>query len=314
MLLIGAFTVNLVLALSACAMPTLVQILGTMKQFQKDWTFPRVTEIGASINYTLFDPDVIGRVDITNTFYGNELNTEYLFGAFSSFGTSKTTSLIGVPLNSTISELVIQGDTVSLSLIAMFNWTVKIVPVQVNFFFKFDDEGKVTQYDAQLVHSSWLFQTVLPGFIPILAKELGLPVTTNPFILVAKRAAMDICAEHDQFCTGENLQYKSTEECMNFIETAIPFGDYWQAGQNSGICRYLHKAMVSRRPSVHCPHIGPSGGDMCIDRDYEETVTKNPFKKPFIGMPEGIAIPDSLQPTHPVSFACQGDCHLKMKV
>jgi hypothetical protein len=30
-------------------------------------------------------------------------------------------------------------------------------------------------------------------------------------------------------------------------------------------CRYIHKNMVSFRPSVHCLHIGPSRGDMCSE-------------------------------------------------
>jgi hypothetical protein len=32
------------------------------------------------------------------------------------------------------------------------------------------------------------------------------------------------------------------------------------------LCRQLHVPMVPLRPEVHCPHIGPSGGDMCIPR------------------------------------------------
>ena len=35
--------------------------------------------------------------------------------------------------------------------------------------------------------------------------------------------------------------------------------------------------MVSFRPQVHCPHIGPTGGGMCIARDYIQTVMVNPF-------------------------------------
>jgi hypothetical protein len=32
------------------------------------------------------------------------------------------------------------------------------------------------------------------------------------------------------------------------------------------VCRHLHVPMLPLRPNVHCPHIGPSGGGMCIDR------------------------------------------------
>ena len=32
------------------------------------------------------------------------------------------------------------------------------------------------------------------------------------------------------------------------------------------VCRHLHVPMLPLRPSVHCPHIGPTGGDMCLPR------------------------------------------------
>ncbi|TDL18467.1 hypothetical protein BD410DRAFT_793163 [Rickenella mellea] len=287
-----AFAFSLLFALSVSATPSLVQMVGFLKQYNKDWSFPRVKEIAASINYTMFDPNVVGRVDITNTFVGAELNTEYLFGTAAQFGDDKNTSLIGVPLNQTIVELVAQGNTISVQLLVTFNWTVEIIPVQFNVMFMFNDEGKVIQYDAQLQHSSWLFQDILPKFVPVLAKELDLPETTSPAVLVGKRASFDICSAHEQFCTGENLQYNSTAECVDFIENKIPFGDVWQAGQNTGICRYFHKAMVSLRPSVHCPHIGPTGGDMCVDRDYRQTVTESPFPQPFFQLPGGLTLAD----------------------
>ncbi|KAF8879808.1 hypothetical protein BD779DRAFT_1550624 [Infundibulicybe gibba] len=210
---------------------------------------------------------------------------------FSQFGQSKTTSLIGVPLNQTISELIVQGNTLSAALIVAFNWTVEIIPVQFNVFFMFDDDGKVTQYDSQLVRSSWVFPTLLPKLAPQLAAELNMPPDTDPVSLITTRAALDICSAHEQFCVGANLQYNSTAECMSFIHS-IPFGDIWQAGQNSGICRYLHKAMVPLRPDVHCSHIGLSGGDMCHARDYVTEVTSNPFREPFIQIPGGLTVKD----------------------
>ena len=40
------------------------------------------------INSTLLADDVEGRIDITSTFYGRELNTEYLFGLFANLATT----------------------------------------------------------------------------------------------------------------------------------------------------------------------------------------------------------------------------------
>ncbi|KAF5346613.1 hypothetical protein D9757_014947 [Collybiopsis confluens] len=279
-------------------------MMSFLVQYNKDWSFPRVIDIAKEIEYSALDPNVIGRVD------SSELNTEYLFGMFSTFGQSQNTSLIGVPLNQTIVELIIQGNSMSVSLIVMFNWTVEIIPVQFNAMFSmtisqnlwklklrrckvFNDVGKITQYDAQLVRSSWIFPLILPKLAPILAKELHMPDTTDPAILVTARAAYDICSAHAQYCTGTLRQYRSTESCMDFITNDIQFGDIYQAGQNTGICRYLHSAMLAERPQVHCPHIGPSGGDMCYNRPYSDEVLGKPFNSPFINIPGELTLEEA---------------------
>ncbi|KAJ7788560.1 hypothetical protein B0H13DRAFT_2395015 [Mycena leptocephala] len=61
----------------------------------------------------------------------------------------------------------------------------------------------------------------------------------------------------------------------------IPLGEIWQAGQNTAICRYVHTPMLPYRPAVHCPHVGPTGGDMCFDHTYESMVVDNPFPQPW---------------------------------
>lgn len=98
-------------------------------------------------------------------------------------------------------------------------------------------KGKVTQYDTQLVHSSFLFATVIPPLVPLIASELNLPLPTTQAettALITKRAAIDICTAHEQFCLGDLQQYNSTADCLNFIENEIPFGEVWQSGQDTG--------------------------------------------------------------------------------
>ncbi|KAJ6478540.1 hypothetical protein C8R47DRAFT_1138738 [Mycena vitilis] len=291
----GALVVACTSILSVDAEPTLAQMMSFLKQYNTDWSFPRVVDIANTVNYSALDPNVVGRVDITNTFVGAELNTEYLFGMFSAFGSDTHTSLIGVPLNQTISQLVVQGNTVFTSLIVTFNWTVEIIPVQFNVAFMFNDEGKVIEYDAVLVRSNWILPLVLPKMVPLLAQELGLPASTDPTLLATTRAAIDICAAHEQYCVGDLVQYNSTDTCMDFIMKQVPFGDIWQAGQNTGICRYLHAAMVPRRPTVHCAHIGPTGGDMCTEKSYFDVVLNDGFSQQFIDLPGGLSVEQALQ-------------------
>lgn len=40
--------------------------------------------------------------------------------------------------------------------------------------------------------------------------------------------------------------------------------------------------MVKYRPEVHCHQIGPTGGDMCIDRDYIQVVNTYPFNQTLL--------------------------------
>ncbi|THU75830.1 hypothetical protein K435DRAFT_787475, partial [Dendrothele bispora CBS 962.96] len=265
-------------------------MMAFLKRYNKDWSFPRLKEIADQIEYEALDSNVIGRVDITNTFVGSELNTEYLFGMFATFGESSNTSLIGVPLNQTVVELIAQGNTISTSIIVTFNWTVALIPLQFNTMFMFNDQGKVIQYDSQLLRSSRILPTILPALVPHLAKELNLPLDTDPIHLVSLRAAYDICATHEQYCTDSLRQYNSTDECMDFILNQVVFGDIDLAGQNTGICRYLHHAMVARRPEIHCSHIGPTGGDMCFDKPYAEETIDSPFQKSFVQLPGGLTL------------------------
>jgi len=62
----------------------------------------------------------------------------------------------------------------------------------------------------------------------------------------------------------------------------IPLGDSWQFGDNTVMCRYLHKTLVPFQPNVHCPQLGPSGGNMCVLRDYVDSTTSYPFQQTLV--------------------------------
>lgn len=73
-----------------------------------------------------------------------------------------------------------------------------------------------------------------------------------------------ICKVHETYCTGTNTQYNSTSQCIDFLQT-VRLGNGHEGSMNTVFCRSLHQNMIRFRPTVHCPHIGPSGGDMCTD-------------------------------------------------
>ena len=61
-------------------------------------------------------PNVKGRIDITRTFTGAELNTEYLFGLFANLATNPdTVSLLGVPVAYTIEKAASTFNSISAS-------------------------------------------------------------------------------------------------------------------------------------------------------------------------------------------------------
>lgn len=69
-----------------------------------------------AINSTLLAEDVLGRVDITRTFNGRELNTEYLFGLFANLAADNgQISLLGVPISYEILHFAANQNIVSAS-------------------------------------------------------------------------------------------------------------------------------------------------------------------------------------------------------
>ncbi|KAJ6569312.1 hypothetical protein B0H19DRAFT_692821 [Mycena capillaripes] len=286
--------VPLVLAGSVFAAPTLQQMLGFLEQFNNDFSYPQIVEAAKSINYTGFSEDIVGRVDVTGTFIGRELNTEYIFGLFSGLATGANTStpLLGVPVNGTLVDLVVENNLMIVTTLRDFNWTVAVVPTLWQLKFLFNDEGVVTQYDAILYRASALFASIWPKLVPQLIKELGLPPNTSDTVALQTRAARDICSQHETYCLGPNQQYNSTQSCIDFVLNAIPLGEIWQGGQNTAFCRYVHTPMLPLRPAVHCPHVGPTGGDMCFDHSYESMVLDSPFPQPFSALPNNLTLAD----------------------
>ncbi|KAF9070240.1 hypothetical protein BDP27DRAFT_1220995 [Rhodocollybia butyracea] len=239
----------------------------------------------AVVNGTLPSPladDVVGRIDVTTTFVGQELNTEYLFGLFAEGASVNTTQLIGTPSSYTIQSLVVEPPVLAVSLIANIDYpTVDLsVPLQLDLFIAYDNELKIISYDAILRRWGEYLTYVIPLLVPKITEELNL-TTTNVTELIALKTAVDVCQMSTQYCTGSNQQYASNDACMSFM-TQLPFGQPWEGGMDNGICRYIHKNMVKYRPEVHCPHIGPTGGDMCIPRNYVQVTENMPFNQTLL--------------------------------
>lgn len=155
-----------------------------------------------------------------------------------------------------------------------------VVPITMDTFIAWNDRGEVLQYDSTFRWFGFLLDTL----IATAAKKLGSPSIAEATNNLAYRLATGICQVHDKHCTGASKQYGDNAECMDFLTGSIRFGKDYELGRNTLLCRSIHQQMVQFRPEVHCPHIGPSGGGMCVDdQNYEEKVLEKVFTNaPFV--------------------------------
>ncbi|KAK0221540.1 hypothetical protein IW262DRAFT_912188 [Armillaria fumosa] len=276
------------LSLRAVAWNSEETYIGTLLEFADDFINPTsIVEQGKSSKMA---DNVVGRVDVTTYFVGQELNNEYLYGLFLEGSKANTTQLIPTPVGFIPQALVIEQPVVFVSLIVDFYFkTVNLtLPLQIDVVARFNDTNMtVTSYDATLRRWSQVWDYYIPLLVPKAAEELMAANTTgvdytNSTDIIVHRAAADICTEAQTNCLGENQQYESYEQCVQFLTKEVPFGESWSGGENTGFCRYIHKNMVKYRPEVHCPHVGPSGGDYCIPRNYTDIVLNPPFNESLI--------------------------------
>jgi hypothetical protein len=111
-----------------------------------------------SINSTLIAEDVQGRIDITRTFDGRELNTEYLFGLFANLAADPNSiSLLGVPISYEILHFAANEYVTSAATRFMFNFTSLglIIPIEIDSWNTWNKAGQVTQYDGSFKYWQW---------------------------------------------------------------------------------------------------------------------------------------------------------------
>lgn len=264
-------------------------VIASATDFFQATTYPDNLAQAKLINSTWFPEDIIGRADVTNVFKGRELNTEYVFGLFASVMSDKTMfNNLGAPTDSVVQSLLVSGNYVSVSALFTItypswglNGNVKMI---ADFTIEFTECGQVRQYDLRFPRFEWAQLQVRQ----LMRLRAGRILNKSPKALsdveidaVQDKSLVDsICSVHERYCHGPNAQYKSTAECRSFV-ASLPTGRSWEYGGNTKSCRAMHQNMIPSRPSVHCPHIGKSGGGMCVQRDYLETVSTVPFNPPM---------------------------------
>ncbi|PWY75058.1 hypothetical protein BO70DRAFT_388832 [Aspergillus heteromorphus CBS 117.55] len=232
---------------------------------------------------SIFTASVQGRVDVTRTFTSRDLNNEYIFGLFSQ---PNHPGLFGIPIDYNITQFAATQDTVACTAVITFNITTfdLVAPGVITAWFQFSSTGRIAQYDAVFRWLDFLF-------VPIM-QAAGRKFNVSDHALIQSRVAdllaRTICETHERYCLGANRQYPSMEACYVFLTRDIRFGQPYEMGRNTLLCREVHDNMVRYNPDVHCPHIGPTGGAYCVDdQTYQEVVLERYFRESWV--PENYA-------------------------
>lgn len=104
-------------------------------------------------------------------------------------------------------------------------------------WFLFDnDSGLIAQYDITFRRLEWAWDYIKPFLQPQLEQELGSVGKDCKDVddLMHLRAAIDICQQHEVYCTGPLQQYNSTQTCIDFVYNQTPLGKVYQWGGNTG--------------------------------------------------------------------------------
>ena len=64
---------------------------------------------------------------------------------------------------------------------------------------------------------------------------------------------------------GSNVQYPDSATCNSYCNSAAgwPAGSVGDTSGNTIGCRLYHAGAAAADPVTHCPHAGPTGGDVC---------------------------------------------------
>jgi hypothetical protein len=241
------------------------------------YVYPNNVQLAKNPNNPYLAPDILGRVDVTTAISGRELNNEYLFGLFANLAQNpNTVSLLGFPVSYTITHFTARRNVASAAIIIMFNFSSLGVaqPIEIDSWTVFNAQGQVQYYDITFRWFSYLYDTLFK----IIGSKINAKTENDTITWLQTQLAQGICQVHDQYCNGTNQQYSGYGDCANYLETQVRFGKAYELGTNTVLCRMVHMNMVPLNPDLHCPHIGPMGGDMCKDDvNYMQRVLDTKF-------------------------------------
>jgi len=212
---------------------------------------PLMIVMNPNLTRGLFAENIRGRITPVGDFNDLEGTIEYFYAlAAAPGGSVESVSFV---------DLTSENYTVSFRVDILFNTTTISGPQFYNLtetgFFFFNEDGLIRSYDLSILR---------------LGKYGDVSTVAHPLYIG------QVCAVADMFCNNGTTfqQYNSTESCLGFLNS-IPFGSWNDASSNTVVCRVLHSILVPFRAEHHCPHIGPTGGQKCVDVSYESWYEEN---------------------------------------
>ena len=218
------------------------------------------------LNSTIFAEDITGRVSDSRKFLGRELNTEYVYGAFTGATVNTTrATLLGLPESTKTMRFAANVPDKSAFITEIMEFNIALlnqtIPVQIDVWFRWNENDEVQAYDARFVYFDWL----MANGMSLMQKKWKLPSAGDAQSALKSRLVDQICETAQANCVGDLQQYESREECQKVLMQDKRMGAPFEFGVDSVLCRSLHEGMLTLKPEAHCPHVGPSGGDMCVD-------------------------------------------------
>jgi len=114
---------------------------------------------------------------------------------------------------------------------------------------RFDDDDLIVEIDNYQAYYDIAIREEIPdSFFPFYMAQL----------------LNQTCTREVMNCVGANQQYANYSACVSHILT-LPFGTPLLNQWNSGTCRWWHSFLTFLRPDFHCPHVGPTGGGVCVN-------------------------------------------------
>lgn len=100
------------------------------------------------------------------------------------------------------------------------------------------------------------------------------------YLAIKGASPESVCSRHERWCTGENKQYESFFDCMEFMESipSVSCGSEKFNGDNM-VCRFKHSFMLQFRPEKHCSHVGKESyvcDDAACEGDFERACEATP--------------------------------------